>query len=1617
MSDIKKLIKEVAEIANIEINSNKFPKNLDDKLFVDFLKEFFPTSSNHDFQNDKAGDLYNVALSSFRHFSSRKVKEIKVRVSNHNKKSSGFDSKNTIIDIVTDNMPFLVDSTVGYLDDHGIKIDKVIHPIYELKRDKLGKIIDVAGGTESSSKQESVIQIHIEKIESQTELDVIKENILKILNSVALVVGDFKNMVSLVQKAKEGINNADKIVNNIDEIKEFINWIIDGNLILLGAREFDIKKTLKGEYHLKEVDGSSFGVFNSSYDDMKPNVLNTSYEEVTESFKNPYVIEILKSRYRSKIHRIANAERIRIQKISKNGEVVGEIRLVGLFTSAAYNEPTDNIPLIRHKVEKVIRDSGYIKGSHDYKDLVSVLEFYPRDELFQISQEDLLKNSLGIVAITGRSQVRFFARKDKYSRFVTCLVYVPRTKHNSELRNKISSYLSEVYRGEVADYYIETNDSNLVRIYVIIRTNNDIPDVNELVVENEISQMTIDWTDSLHAELKEKFDNSKKISLFARYKNAFSISYKNRFNSTQGVADIEYIEQCINQNKTISNLYKSSKILSEDVVELKIYSPEKEIILSEIMPILESYGFNVIKEHTYVITVDDEKQNGTKKDVWMHYFNLNLSKGGHRFNEDIKNNFEENIDLVWQGVLKVGFLNRLVVGVDLSWKQIFMLHAYFRYLYQIGLRYENCYLAGILVKHQDIAKLVVEIFETKFDPKKKLKVEQRQKRVEELLTVIESKLANVDDLTEDTIIRRLFGTINATLRTNYYQEDGEGQFKGYMSFKFDCKKVPDLPLPVPHAEIFVYSANVQATHLRGGKVARGGLRWSDRFDDFRTEVLGLVKAQMTKNAVIVPVGSKGCFVVTSDLEGLTREEIQAKGIESYKTFLRGMLDVTDNIVNNKIKHPKNVIMYDEADPYLVVAADKGTATFSDIANSVSNDYGFWLGDAFASGGSQGYDHKKMGITAKGAWVSVKRHFAEKGHDTQTQDFTCVGIGDMGGDVFGNGMLLSKHIRLVAAFNHMHIFLDPNPDSAKSFKERQRMFNLSRSTWEDYDKKLISKGGGIYSRGLKSINISSEVKEVLDIEDSELSPTELIKAILKSPVDLLWNGGIGTYVKSESETNLEVGDRANDLLRVNGNELRCKVVGEGGNLGLTQRGRIEYALNGGAVNTDAIDNSAGVDCSDHEVNIKIALQSALKKKIISEKERNKILEDMTDEVSDLVLMDNNLQTQAVSITKYQKYDLLGEQSQFIERLEKSGLLNREIEFLPSKKEFENRKANRIGLTRPEICVILSYAKMDLYNKILSSDLVDDEYFENDLVSYFPNLMQKKFLNEIKSHQLKKEIIATQITNFVVNRVGISFISQISRDSGFGAVDVVKNFIIACDSFRLRETWENIENFDGQIDPEIQMQMFLGANKLIERSIVWLLRNNVKGSIRPCIEKFRKISDDLFKVFPKVLGKNSKESFERKVEFYCMKKVDKKVAIRVAAFDPTSSLFDIAQISFETKLDLETIARIYYEVGNRFSLKWLRGKVSKLETTNHWQKLSNKSILDDLYNCQQKIAKEIIDFNCKEKNVCSIESVEQWICKMQFLVNRYDKFIADLRSNSDQDLSIFIVALNRLKPLLS
>jgi glutamate dehydrogenase len=1607
MKEMQKVIDQIFQFA---------PENskTTDNLLSKYINIFFSGSVKKDFDDYKVEELFNLASSSFNFFSQKPANNFKVQLYNPSKTKDGFDFPYTILNIVNDDMPFLVDSVVMQFDNLDIEIRNIIHPILTTKRSSDGTIISFV--KESNDSNESVIQLHLSKI-SDDQLSCLETRITQILHSVKMAVQDWQKMLDLAKKSGKNLtdqnsnisskNSINNVGFDIVEAASFIDWVVDNKFILLGAIEFGIE-VKNGNYSYKEVPESRLGIYKSEYEITKPTIVNVSSEEIEDVVKNPYLVEILKSRYKSQIHRHSNAERIRIQKFDSNGKVIGEYRFIGLFTSSVYYQNPKSIPIVRKKIEQVIATSGFGKNSSSYKDLLSTLESYPRDELFQIDQEDLLRIAVGIVAISGRSLVRLFVRKDKFSRFISCLVFIPRDNFNTSLREKIQDLITAAYKGETTDVFVQIADSNLTRLHLMIRTENGIPEVNVDDLESDLIKICRLWNDDFKDEVLRSFSAAQSNEILNLYEDAFSVSYTNRFNAKAAVLDVNHINSCIHSGNITCDLYQTSQVPS-DIVELKLYSPEKKLLLSNIMPVLDSFGFNVVLEHTYFVSVKG------KKDVWIHYFNLNLSAGGETLTKEIKTNFIETISKIWSNDTKVGHLNRLVVSSNLSWRQIYVLRAYSKYLYQVGLRYSQNHLSDVLVKYRDLTKLLIELFETKFNPDF---TGDREKSIKNISDKINDGLSKISDIAEDAIVRRFFNIIQSTLRTNFYQKTPEGRDKDYLSFKLDSAKILNLPLPVMYAEIFVYSVKVEGIHLRGGKVARGGLRWSDRQDDFRTEVLGLVKAQMTKNAVIVPVGSKGGFVVKKSTEGLNREQILENGIDCYKTFLRGLLDLTDNVVDGKITNPQNVVRYDDNDPYLVVAADKGTATFSDIANGISAEYNFWLGDAFASGGSVGYDHKKMGITAKGAWVAVRRHFSEIGIDIQNQDFTCVGIGDLSGDVFGNGMLLSKHTKLIAAFNHLHIFIDPNPDAASSFTERERMFNLPRSTWLDYDKSKISKGGGVFERSAKTISLSTEAKQALSIDKDELTPNELISLILKAPVDLLWNGGIGTYVKSSDESHLDVGDRVNDVLRINGVDLRCKVVGEGGNLGFTQKGRIEASFKGVKMNTDAMDNSAGVDCSDHEVNIKIALIAAMKAGKISLEERNKILEEMTEEVSQLVLADNKNQTGAISASHSGGYLSLGNQAQFLNSLEQSGALNREVEFLPTNKEIVKRQADKVGMTRPELCVMLAYSKMDLYPQILASKLVKDPYLKPELFNYFPKLLQEKFPDEITNHQLSSEIIATSLTNSIVNKAGITFVNQIASDTGFLPVDIVRSFIIVCDAFALDEIWHDLEQLGGKIPADIRAKIISGINKLLERGVVWLLRHQQKTNIATAIIKYGSIIKQLYEILDDILAKASKDSFNRKIILYSEAGVPLSLARRVAAMDPMASSFDIAEIARKSDFNIKIIAKIYFEVGTRFDLKWLRSRVSSINVDTYWKKLSLKTILEDLYYYQMKLTKQIVDFSCLDKDSCPAEaSLDYWIKNNNVIAQRYDSFISELKEEQfNIDLPMFVVALNRVKALV-
>jgi glutamate dehydrogenase len=1115
-------------------------------------------------------------------------------------------------------------------------------------------------------------------------------------------------------------------------------------------------------------------------------------------------------------------------------------------------------------------------------------------------------------------------------------------------------------------------------------------------IEREIAKRAYLWSDLLLAALLEKHSGQKAGKLQRIYARAFPQGYINRYDAGSAVHDIGKIELAAATGALALELFKR-KTENDSFLHLKIYSPNEEIALSDILPMMENAGFRVMEEHPFLIAPAGMTQ------VWVRDFKLQVTGGLPLALETVKPLVEEALLKVWRGEMENDRFNVLVLKAGLSWRQAVSLRAYAKYLRQTGFTYSQPAIEQAFAQHPLIVKNIMALFHARFDPAEKDHAGRQQK----LKAAIEGQLAEVTSAAEDRILRRYVEIMDACLRTNYFQTDKEGGHKPVLSFKFNSSQVPDLPRPVPYAEIFVYGTRVEGIHLRGGKVARGGLRWSDRHEDFRTEVLGLMKAQMVKNSVIVPVGSKGGFVVKRP--PATREALMEEGINCYTMYLQGLLDITDNIVGGKVVPPKNVVRHDEDDPYLVVAADKGTATFSDIANAVSASYDFWLGDAFASGGSAGYDHKKMGITARGAWVSVTRHFREMGIDIASQDFTVAGIGDMAGDVFGNGMLLSRHIRLIAAFNHMHIFIDPNPDAQKSFAERERLFALPRSTWKDYDASLISKGGGIFERSAKTIEVSKEAQAALGISKGRMTPDELIRAILIAPVALLWNGGIGTYVKAEDENNEQVGDRANNAVRISGKELKAKVVGEGGNLGFTQKGRIEYARAGGRINTDAIDNSAGVDCSDHEVNIKIAFSPEVTSGKLSIEKRDKLLAAMTDEVAALVLKDNILQTQAVTVAERQGAQLLESQDRLMHTLEREGMLDRGIEFLPSDKQMNELKTARKGLTRPELAVLLAYSKMDLYRRIVESNLPDEPYFLADLKRYFPKAMRDNFEEALSRHRLRREIIATVMTNSLVNRAGITFFSDIAENMGVASQDIAAAYTVARDAFDLRGLWKAIEALEGTVEVATQVEMYITISRFLERITVWLLRNtplplNIEAMVKDVAPSIADIEKHKAALYSTTL-KNEADALAERLKAQA---VPSTLADKIAGLELMSSALNIITVARQTKGEVRPTGKLYFELGARLSLGWLRLNCDRISANSHWERQAIQAMMNDFYDEQRRLTVAVI----RESG-----DIEKWLAAHREELVRYDRFIDDLKGSDSPDIPKLMVALRHVRSLAS
>ncbi|MCC7260488.1 MAG: NAD-glutamate dehydrogenase [Alphaproteobacteria bacterium] len=1573
-----------------------------------FVEQYFARVPLVDFESIDTEVSCTQALSSLEFFRARPRKGPKIRVFTPDKKTHGWQSTHTVVEVLCDDMPFLVDSVSAELNRQGFTVYSSIHPVMHVARDSDGKLDTIydAGKAPESSTTESLQYYEISPLPDDVTPEKLAADIARILEGVRLSVRDWRQIVN---KGHETIDALHEIPSSfrIDELAEviaFLEWLVDNNFVFLGYVEYSFKNT-KSLDVLEVVPGSELGIFKLEDFENRPQGLEGIPQEVRHFARIPQLLEITKSTRKSIVHRPVHMDYIGIKRYNKAGEVIGERRFLGLFTSTVYYQSADAIPIIRRKVQLTMERAGFGRSSHDGKALKTILEFYPRDELFQTSPDELFEISMGILALEGRPGVRLFARKDVFERFVSCMVFVPRERFSTEQRFKIQDIVEHFYHGTVTAYYTQVTDMPMSRLHLIVKTTpGKIPQVDMEALQAKLIEVVNLWVDGLRAALVEKYGAGDGEKLFHDYRDAFPSDYTNRYSVGTARYDVEKIEEAIASGTLALDLFGVKDLATTGQFHLKVYNPKEQVALSDILPTLENMGLKVIEEIPSFVIPKDYPQG-----VWIRDFRLTSARGGMPDIRKQKALFEEALAKVWTREVENDSFNRLVLLVGLGWRDIVMLRAYAKYLKQAGFTYSQEAIAEALLAHPGLTRLLVQLFHARFGLGKKKAGEE-----ESLHAKILEGLASVSSGDEDKIIRRYATLIEATLRTNYFQPDAAGNNKPYVSFKLDSAKVPDLPLPRPYAEIFVYSRRVEGIHLRGAKVARGGLRWSDRREDFRTEVLGLVKAQMVKNVVIVPEGSKGGFVLKD--APADRDGFMAEGIECYKTFLRGLLDLTDNIVSGKVVPPKNVVRHDENDPYLVVAADKGTATFSDIANSVSAEYGFWLGDAFASGGSVGYDHKKMGITARGGWISVMRHFREMGRDCQKEPFTCTGIGGMAGDVFGNGLLMSKQTKLVAAFNHIEIFLDPAPDPAESFKERQRLFNNPKLNWVDYNPKLISKGGGVFKRNSKSIELSKEVRAVLGIESTSLSGEELIKAILRAPVDMLWNGGIGTYVKESDESHAEVGDKTNDAVRVNGNELRCKVVGEGGNLGFTQRGRVEYALGGGRINTDAIDNSAGVDCSDHEVNIKIALARAMENGSLSLKKRDEFLATMTNEVAALCLRDNTLQTQALTIDQIQGMALTEAQSRLMRRLEKDGVLNRAVEFLPDDEAIAQRLAGKKGLTRPELAVLLGYSKLVLYRQLLASKMPDDAHYESDLLRYFPAAMQEKFRKEILSHALRREIITTMTTNSIINRMGSTFFNQVSEDTGVEACDIARAYTITRDAFCLRALWNDLEAAESTLPVETVVWLQTQINTFVYRMVLWFLRNLPQPlNIKDAIAQFAGGITDIQKSLESMLAPHSRDIYEKALAACAEKGVPEKIGKVVASLDALSSACDIVLVAARAKKPVKLVGKVYFEIGTRLHLGWLRTHARRLTAESYWPRLAATAVVSDLLNQQRRLTSEVIATLGKDEG--GNAHVSRWIAGNEREIARYDQFIDDLRANEPLDFSMLVVALRKVQAICS
>ncbi|MER6408586.1 NAD-glutamate dehydrogenase [Streptomyces viridosporus] len=1628
------LLERAARVAENSPAGGKLPTGTADggapdrESVLAFLQRFYLHTAPEDLTDRDPVDVFGAAASHHRLAENRPQGTASVRVHTPTVEENGWTCSHSVVEVVTDDMPFLVDSVTNELTRQGRGIHVVIHPQFVVRRDVTGKLIEVlptppGDDLPHDAHVESWIHVEIDRESDRGDLKQITADLLRVLSDVREAVEDWGKMRRAATGLAEDLSDepvpGDLPQQQVEEARELLHWLADDHFTFLGYREYELRE----DDSLGAIPGTGLGILRSDphHASAEGHPVSPSFErlpaDARAKAREHKLLVLTKANSRATVHRPSYLDYIGVKKFDADGNVVGERRFLGLFSSAAYTESVRRVPVIRRKVEEVLERAGFSPNSHDGRDLLQILETYPRDELFQTPVDELQAIVTSVLYLQERRRLRLYLRQDEYGRYYSALVYLPRDRYTTGVRLRIIDILKEELGGTSVDFTAWNTESVLSRLHFVVRVpqGTELPqlsDADKERIEARLVEAARSWADGFAEALNAEFGEERAAELLRRYAGAFTEGYKADHSPRGAVADLARIEQLDDERNFELSLYEPVGAGPEER-RFKIYRKGEAISLSAVLPVLQRLGVEVVDERPYELRCADRSV------AWIYDFGLRMPKltgaAADHLGDDARERFQDAFAATWTGKAENDGFNALVLGAGLTWREAVVLRAYAKYLRQAGSTFSQDYMEDTLRNNVHTTRLLVSLFEARMSPERQ---RAGHELVDALLEELDAALDQVASLDEDRILRAFLTVIKATLRTNFFQKTDDGTPHDYVSMKFDPQAIPDLPAPRPAFEIWVYSPRVEGVHLRFGKVARGGLRWSDRREDFRTEILGLVKAQMVKNTVIVPVGAKGGFVAKHLPDpSVDRDAWLAEGVACYRTFISALLDVTDNMVAGEVVPPADVVRHDEDDTYLVVAADKGTAKFSDIANEVAASYDFWLGDAFASGGSAGYDHKGMGITARGAWESVKRHFRELGVDTQTQDFTVVGIGDMSGDVFGNGMLLSEHIRLVAAFDHRHIFIDPNPDAAASYAERRRLFELPRSSWADYDTELLSAGGGVFPRTAKSIPLNSQIREVLGIESgvTKMTPVELMQAVLKAPVDLLWNGGIGTYVKASTESNADVGDKGNDPIRVDGKDLRAAVVGEGGNLGFTQLGRIEFALHGGRINTDAIDNSAGVDTSDHEVNIKILLNGLVTDGDMTIKQRNKLLAEMTDEVGRMVLRTNYAQNTAIANALAQSRDMLHAQQRFLKHLVREGLLDRALEFLPTDRQIRERLAAGQGLTGPETAVLLAYTKITVAEELLHTSLPDDPYLKGLLYAYFPSALRERFQEHIDSHPLRREITTTVLVNDTVNTGGTTYLHRMREETGASLEEIVRAQTAARAIFRSAVVWDGVEALDNKVDAEIQTRIRLHSRRLVERGTRWLLNNRPQPlELAETVEFFAERVEQVWAQLPKLLRGADLDWYQQIHDELSGAGVPDELATRVAGFSSAFPTLDIVSVADRMGKDPLDVAEVYYDLADRLSITQLMDRIIELPRADRWQSMARAAIREDLYAAHAAVTAEVLAVG--NGSATPEQRFQLWEQKNAALLGRARATLDEIHGSDSFDLANLSVAMRTMRTLL-